>query len=93
MHRQYGDDRTAFVASIDVSPIGHALFNASERLVLRSRNVLAKRAGALRVIIGRHLANNAPNPEKGIRDPRPIFPGRAVPDVKVGEAGARDIAP
>jgi hypothetical protein len=69
------------------------LFNASGRLVLRSRNVLAKRAGALRVIIGGHLANNAPNLEKGIHDQQPIAPGTTVPDLKAGKAGARDIAP
>jgi hypothetical protein len=33
-------------------------------------------AGTLRAIVGRHLANNPPNLEKGIRDPQPIPPAR-----------------
>jgi cytochrome c2 len=46
---------------------------------------------ALRVIIGGHLANTPPNMEHWIRDPQHVAPGTAMPDLKVGEADARDI--
>lgn len=46
---------------------------------------------ALRVIIGGHLANNPENMQKWIRDPQQVAPGTAMPDLKVGEADARDI--
>jgi hypothetical protein len=45
------------------------------------------------MIIGGHLASNPPNLENRIREPQPISPGTAVPDLKVGEAGGRDVAP
>jgi cytochrome c2 len=46
---------------------------------------------ALRVIIGGHLANTPSNMEHWIRDPQHVAPGTAMPDLKVGEADARDI--
>ena len=46
---------------------------------------------ALRAIIGGHLANKPANMERWIRDPQHIAPGTAMPDLKVGEADARDI--
>jgi cytochrome c2 len=47
---------------------------------------------ALRVIIAGRLANNPPNMEKWIRDPQHVSPGTAMPDLRVGEGDARDIA-
>lgn len=46
---------------------------------------------ALRVIIGGHLANNPDNMERWIRNPQQVSPGTAMPDLRVGEADARDI--
>ena len=46
---------------------------------------------ALRAIIGGHLANRPENMERWIRDPQHVAPGTAMPDLKVGEADARDI--
>lgn len=46
---------------------------------------------ALRVIIGGHLANNPDNMERWIRSPQQVSPGTAMPNLRVGEADARDI--
>lgn len=46
---------------------------------------------ALRVIIGGHLANNPDNMQRWIRNPQQVSPGTAMPDLRVGEADARDI--
>lgn len=46
---------------------------------------------ALRVIIGGHLANNPENMQRWIRNPQQVSPGTAMPDLRVGEADARDI--
>ena len=46
---------------------------------------------AVREIIGGHLANKPENMERWIRDPQHVAPGTAMPDLKVGEADARDI--
>jgi cytochrome c2 len=47
---------------------------------------------ALRVIVGGHLANTPENMERWIRDPQHVAPGTAMPDLRVGERDARDIA-
>lgn len=46
---------------------------------------------ASRTIIAGHLANNAPNLERWIRDPQHVSPGTAMPDLGVSEGDARDI--
>jgi hypothetical protein len=46
---------------------------------------------AVRAIIGGHLANRPENMERWIRDPQHVAPGTAMPDLKAGEADARDI--
>ena len=46
---------------------------------------------AVREIIGGHLANKPENMERWIRDPQHVSPGTAMPDLRVGEADARDI--
>lgn len=47
---------------------------------------------ASRVIIAGHLANKPANMEKWIRDPQHVSPGTAMPDLRVGDGDARDIA-
>jgi cytochrome c1 len=46
---------------------------------------------AARAFIGGHLANRPENMERWIRDPQHVAPGTAMPDLKAGEADARDI--
>ena len=46
---------------------------------------------ALRVIIGGHLSNTPENMERWIRNPQQVSPGTAMPNLRVGEADARDI--
>lgn len=46
---------------------------------------------AVREIIGGHLANKPENMERWIRDPQHVSPGTAMPDLRVGEADARDM--
>lgn len=46
---------------------------------------------AIRTFIAGHLANKPENMELWIRDPQHVSPGTAMPNLRVGDADARDI--
>src|SRR5437899_3216917 len=48
MDRDHRRDRAAFVARIDVAPVGHACSTPKQRRVLRDRNVAEKASACMR---------------------------------------------